>query len=159
MIRSGLALSKQVLLLGIFLVAVAGCDDNKSQKAKQEAAAAHARDEAEHQLITDQSRAIPELKRRLRQSVKVQGELVFVDSPFGMGTLVGSVDALDQYILPASTPWMLSCGMGMTLVFGPAISGDASRVSNDVRVALTLEPIDKGACASFGLAIGGEIQA
>lgn len=149
-----------VLLLGLCLVFIAGCDDSKSQKAKQEAAAAQARDEAEHKLMIDPSRGIPELKRRLRESLKFQDGLVLVNSPFGLGTLAGTADALDRYILPASTPWSLSCGMGMTVSFGPAISGgDGSPVSNDVQVALTLARIDKSQCASFGLAVGKEIQA
>ena len=81
------------------------------------------------------------------------GKLVFVDSPYGMGTLVGSVDALDQYILPASTPWMLSCGMGMTLVFGPAISGDECQRREDSQ-RVTFRSAQPGHCPLASIVSG-----
>jgi hypothetical protein len=156
--RTRMAIEGRYLLLGLCLLLTVGCDDDKTEKAKKAATASHAQDEAEQQLIADPERAIPELKRRLRQSVKFQDGLVVVDSPFGMGTLLGSVDSLNQFFLRSSTPWALSCGMGMTVTFGNLISGDASRVSNDVRVTLTLAMmIDKSRCTTLGSAVGKEI--
>lgn len=145
------------LALSFCLLLMVAWGDGKAEETKK-ADAAKAQ-ETEQQLIADPSRAIPELTRRLRQSLKSQDGLIIVDSPFGMGTLLGSADSLDYFILPSNTPWVLSCGMGMTVIFGNSISGDTSSIENDVRVALTLAQIDKSGCNTLGLAIGKEILA
>ena len=79
-------MNKSVFLVGAalsILAALGSCDDTQSQKAKKQ----QPETEAEHQLISDPSRAIPELKRRLRQSVKFEEGVILIDSPFGLGVV------------------------------------------------------------------------
>ena len=147
----------RLLLISLCFVLAVGCDDRESEKTK--AAAATAEYQAEQQLITDPARALAELRRRLRATVTFQDELIVVNSPFGMGAWAGSMPFLSLHVAPTSTPWVLSCGLGMTVTFGNSFSGEGSRVSGDVQVTLTMAAIDKSGCETLGPAVGKEIRA
>jgi len=151
----------RTLIFGVCALLVVGCNDNKAEKARKHAAAERAHhDAAEQQIFADPERALVELKRRLRKTIKFKNSVILVDSPFGMGTLLGSATSfLNLYVIPPDTPWTVSCGLGMTVTFGNVISGDTGGVTNDVQVALTLASLDKTQCETLGPAVGKEIQA
>lgn len=148
-----------VISCSICLLLLSACDDSKSKKAKALADEQIKAQDLEQKIMKDPLYAIPELKKRLRESLRVEDGLMLINSPFGMGNLLGSVPFAGQFVLPASTPWVLSCGMGMSVDFGSSFRGDGSQVSNEVEIALTLASIDKNGCDTLGLAIGKEIEA
>ena len=79
-------------------------------------------------LPTDPALALAELEKRLDASVKVSDGLVIVRDP---------VRPWSTSVLPITTPWVLNCGFGVSVVLGTAVSGDATDVSNSVDVTLS----------------------
>ena len=62
-------------------------------------------------------------------------------------------------VLSPNTPWILSCGVGISIVFGSSISGDASSISNDVEVRLAYNTVDESTCAALGPRLGKRLNA
>jgi hypothetical protein len=102
-------------------------------------------------LLKDIGRAGPEIARRLIKSVSVQDGLVIVRDPLTAGFFT--------YVLPASSPWIVSCGVGLSVIFGSAVSGDGSSVGNEVEVRLVTAPVDQNACAVLAPQLGKRLKA
>jgi hypothetical protein len=102
-------------------------------------------------LLQDVTRAGPELERRLMASIRVQDGLLLVNDPV-IGHLV-------SYVMPANSPWVLSCGIGLSVVFGNSVSGERSSVGNDVEVRLTQEIVAQKDCAVLGPRLGRHLMA
>jgi hypothetical protein len=103
-------------------------------------------------LMKDIGVAGPELERRLSASIRVEDGLVTVKDP-----LLGSIQS---HFLPATTPWVLSCGIGgISVAFGTSISGDGTSVGNDVEVRLGYAMFDEKACAVLGPRLGKQLRA
>src|SRR5690242_9030554 len=66
-------------------------------------------------LPTDAHLAALELIRRFDKSVKVVDGIAIVRDPL-MGQLSAS-------LVPANTPWVMTCGIGTSVVFGTSVSG------------------------------------
>lgn len=81
----------------------------------------------ERDLLSDPSRAAPELDRRLRAFLAVQEGLV----------TVRDLRAREVYILPVNSPWVISCGFGLTVHLGGAPEGDHEDTASLVEVSLT----------------------
>src|SRR4051794_2593303 len=68
------------------------------------------------ELLRDLARAGPEVERGLQRWVRGGDALIFVRHP-----LIGKVIF---YFFPATSPWVISCGVGLSVTFGTAVSGD-----------------------------------
>jgi hypothetical protein len=101
-------------------------------------------------LSTDPTLAEAELEKRLDASVKVSEGLVIVHDPF-LGSLGSS-------ILPATSPWVLTCGIGVSVILGSAISGDEGTVGNDVEVMLSSDVLEQNICDVVGPTLGKHLQ-
>jgi hypothetical protein len=102
-------------------------------------------------LLKDIGRAGSEIERRLLKSVSVRDGLVVVRDPLTAG--------LFTYVLPASSPWIISCGFGLSVTFGSAVSGDESSVGHEVKVRLLMAPVDQNACAVLAPQLGNRLKA
>jgi hypothetical protein len=103
---------------------------------------------ADAELLSDSSKAIPELIRRVRASVKMRDSLIMVEAP-----LTPSLS-----VLPATSPWLVNCGIGITAVFGNSVSGGSDSVDDDVKVWLAYVPVSKQDCETYATTVGKEIQ-
>jgi hypothetical protein len=130
------------LLSVLLLLSLAACGEgqNKSKAPKVDEEAA---------LLKDIQRAMPELERRLRERMSVQDGLILVIDPEGLVT---------SYVLPTNSPWVISCGFGLSVVFGTAVSGDGSSVDNDVKIHLTQSLVTQDACSVLAPQLGRRVR-
>jgi hypothetical protein len=140
------------------LLCLAACDESpkpkQSSRQSNEAASEVSEDAA---LLKDLGRAGAELERRLLKSVSIQDGLVLVRTTAGYFT----------YVLPTTAPWVISCGAGLSVTFGTAVSGEASsdgneveiHVGNDVQIHLIVAPVDPDACAVLAPQLGQRLKA
>jgi len=132
-----------VLAVAIAMLIVA-CDDRDTtskQETDKQAAALVADVEADRQMLKDAGRAGAELENRLRKAVTLQNGLIIIHNP--------AEAELEMHVLPSSAPWMLNCGIGVTVVFGSSVTGDSSSVQNDVDVVLTSATVDPPLCETL----------
>jgi hypothetical protein len=134
------------------LLCLAACDESpKPEQSPQQSNEAAARVNEDLELLKDLGRAVAELEQRLLKSVSVQDGLVIVRDPLTAGFFT--------YVLPTTTPWIISCGVGLSVTFGSAVSGDGSNVGNDVEVRLALAPVNREACAVLAPRLGQRLKA
>jgi hypothetical protein len=102
---------------------------------------------AEQEMLSDPLRASAEFDRRLRSQVSVRGGLIIVRN--------APIENSVTYILPASAPWVISCGYGFIIHFGTAIDGTEGYTSNLVQLDLAhgLE-IPPSTCNELGPLVG-----
>jgi hypothetical protein len=133
-------------VVGAFALCVllGACSDSEQAKKPTQASETIQR---ETDLMSDPSRAGPELEKRLAESVSVDGGLLLIHKFTSL------------YVLPASTPWTLQCFVGMSIVFGNSISGENSEINNDVTVDLTVGVMDEKTCDVLGPRIGKRLLA
>jgi len=101
---------------------------------------------ADADLMLDIGRAGAELERRLSDNVRAQDGIVIIHGP-----------VIGQYmsqVISSNTSWILSCGIGITIVFGSSVSGDSTSVSNDVEVRLAYNTVSESDCATLGPRLG-----
>jgi hypothetical protein len=106
---------------------------------------------ADADLMLDIGRAGAELERRLSESVRAQDGVVIVHSP-----------VTGQYmsqVLSPNTSWVLSCGAGISIVFGSSVSGGEGSTSNDVEVNLAYNAVRESDCATLGPRLGRRLNA
>jgi hypothetical protein len=135
------------VLPAFVLLLVVGCGPNESTR-EQGARQVDPAVAAEAKLLSDPTKAIPELIQRVRASVKMRDGLIVVDPLFTPGLSVMS----------ANSPWTVTCGAGIKAVFGTSVSGGSDGVDNDVTVWLAYASIPRDDCQVFTPAIGKEIQ-
>jgi hypothetical protein len=82
---------------------------------------------------------VRDLTRRLEENIAVHDGFLFVRDP--------SMPDLDLAILPANSPWILHCGVGIWLAFGDGSDEGASGVG----VALATTVVNKTTCDALGL--------
>src|SRR5262249_47974867 len=92
----------------------------------------------------------PELERRLRASISVQEGLLVVRDPI--------IGKFQSYFLPSTSPWVIHCGSGLSIVFGTSVTGYGSQTGNDVEVDLLYGVIDEKSCATLGPRIGKQLK-
>jgi hypothetical protein len=129
-----------VLLVFPFLAACGERQDESKNRTVDEEAV----------LMEDIQRAVPELDRRLRARVSVQDGLILVRDPEEKDS--------STYVLPANSPWVISCGFGLSVVFGTAISGDASSVDNNIKLELTQAFVTQDKCSILALHLGRRVH-
>jgi hypothetical protein len=93
---------------------------------------------------------ITELERRLRGHVVVRDGLIILHGPFH--------DRSYTYVLPANTPWTISCGYGLAVYFGTAVSGIDGETDNVVRLDLFWGLIPRELCAAIAPALGKAVH-
>jgi hypothetical protein len=136
------------LLLPICL-GLAACGE--SEAPPQQPTVLEARAKADADLMLDIGRAGTELERRLSESVRAQDGIVIIHYPL-IGRFISQV-------LSPNTPWILSCGAGISIVFGSSVSGYEGSTSNDVEVQLAYSTVDESACAALGPRLGKRLNA
>jgi hypothetical protein len=138
--RYQIARTSLVLLVFPFLAACGeGQDESRGRMVDEEAV-----------LLEDNQRAVPELERRLRERMSVQDGLILVRDP--------EEKFSSFYVLPANSPWVISCGFGISVVFGTAVSGDGSSVDNDVKIDLSSRTITQSTCAVLAPQLGKRLR-
>jgi hypothetical protein len=126
-----------ILLFGL----LGACDERRSDTSAPD---------PDTELMKDIGQSAPELERRLLSSVSVQDGLIVIHAT--------SLD--DTYVLPAGSPWLITCGRGgIWVTFGSAVSGDSSSVGNDAQIELTGASVNQGDCAVLGPSLGRRIRA
>lgn len=100
--------------------------------------------------MLDIGRAGTVLERRLSESVRAQDGVVIVHSPV-TGQYI-------SHVLSPNAPWVLSCGAGISIVFGSSVSGDSSGISNEVEVPLAYNTVSESDCASLGPRLGKHLN-
>jgi hypothetical protein len=143
--------ASKYLVYVFMLIFLFGCDarDPPKQESKWEQVQVQVQ---ETKLLANPATAIPELLRRLRAAVSMRDGLIVIQSPLSL---------LQTAILPASTPWVVVCGVGISVHFGSAVAEhDGSVAVADVlNVPLVFGVIvPKETCAELGPAVGKEIQ-
>jgi hypothetical protein len=93
---------------------------------------------------------ITELERRLLGHVAIRGGLIILHGPFH--------DRSYTYVLPANTPWTISCGYGLTVYFGTAVTGIDGETDNVVRLDLFWGLIPRELCAAIAPALGKAVH-
>jgi hypothetical protein len=83
---------------------------------------------ADADLMLDIGRAGTELERRLSENVRAQDGIVIIHSPV--------IGQFMSQVLSPNTSWTLSCGFGISVVFGSSITGSEGSTGNDVEVRL-----------------------
>ena len=106
---------------------------------------------ADADLMLDIGRAGTELERRLSEAVRAQDGIVIIHDPV-TGRYMSQV-------LSPNTPWVLSCGVGISIVFGSSVSGSDGSTSNDVEVRLAYNTVDESDCTALGPRLGKRLNA
>jgi hypothetical protein len=107
---------------------------------------------ADADLMLDIGRAGTELERRLSEAVRAQDGIVIIHDPV-TGRYMSQV-------LSPNTPWVLSCGVGISIVFGSSVSGsEGGSTSNDVEVRLAYNTVDERDCTALGPRLGKRLNA
>jgi hypothetical protein len=92
-----------------------------------------------------------ELERRLRGHVSARDGLLVPHGPFR--------DQRDTYVLPADSPWVISCGFGVTVYFGSAVTGNDGETDNVVTLDLFWGHVPREICDAVGPALGEALRA
>ena len=135
------------LLLCVLLAASGAKADSEQSKSKSSP-------DSDARLLHDIERAGAEFERRMMTGLTVQDGLVWVRDPNS-----GSV-SLITYLLPANSPWTISCGFGgIEIILGNSVTGDSSGAGNDVRMLLTATNIGLENCKTLSFRIGKRLKA
>jgi hypothetical protein len=102
-------------------------------------------------LPTNPQKAAIELQKRLDASIEIKDGFLIVHDPI--------VGEMDETILPTNTSWSVSCGLGVSIDFGSAITGDATSVSNATELNLAVSIVPKRTCDIAGLAVAKHLRA
>jgi hypothetical protein len=144
---SSASLARVLVLLLPICLGACGPDDPESKQSSE----AQNRIKADADLMLDIGRAGTELERRLTETVRAEDGIVLVHGPI-TGRYMSQV-------LSPNTPWVLSCGAGISIVFGSSVSGAEGSTSNDVEVVLVYNSVDESDCSALGPRLGRRLNA
>jgi hypothetical protein len=153
MAPAGAALAGLAILQ--FLVVV-GCspdrrtDKNKAAQERRSQAAIAELELDEAEMFSTAALDVTELERRLRGHVAVHDGLIILHGPFH--------DRSYTYVLPANTPWTISCGYGVAVYFGTAVTGIDGETENVVRLDLFWGLVPRELCDVIGPALGKALR-
>jgi hypothetical protein len=133
--------------LSIFL-GLCACENEVPSKRPSEI---ENRMKADADLMRDISRAGTELERRLTEAVRAQDGVVIIHDPI--------IGKYFSQVLSPNSPWVLSCGVGISIVFGASVSGHEGSAGNDVEINLAYNTVDEKDCAVLGPRLGKRINA
>ena len=127
------------------------CGPSDSSKEKQQPPSAESKRMSEvAKLMTNPNRDNADFIRQLRTQVKIVDGLLVIEDQL--------LPELSMSILPRNSPWVVNCGVGLSVVFGTAVSGSSGDVSNDAKVTFTLMLIAKDRCKELAPLIAKELQ-
>ena len=130
----------------ILCLALGACDQDEPSKKSD----VKTKMDADALLLKDIARAGPEFERRLMANIHVQDGLLIVHDPVLHG--------LATYVLPLNSSWVISCGIGLSVVLGNSVSGDGTSVGNEIQINLTLGMIDQKDCDVLGPRLGKTLK-
>jgi hypothetical protein len=136
-----------MLSVGFICLALHGCGESPPPRPDETKKLL----DEETELMKDPGPAGRELERRLLNSVSVQDGLVVIRDPLTAG--------LFTYVLPTTSPWVISCGIGLSVAFGTAVSGDGSSVGNEVQIHLVQTFVNQEACSILAPQLGRRLKA
>lgn len=139
-------------VIGFFLPICLGLGAcSESEAPSKPPSEAQDRMKADADLMLDINRAGAELERRLSEAVRAQEGVVTVHDPV--------IGKFFSFVLSPNTQWVLSCGAGISIVFGSSVSGEEGSTSNDVEVHLAYNTVDEKDCATLGPRLGKRLNA
>lgn len=92
-----------------------------------------------------------DIARELSRYIVPRGAMILVRDPLMPG--------LQTYILPRGSAWQISCGLGLSVTLGSAVSGAAENVGNDIELRLDTAMLDNSDCEKIGLKLGAALTA
>jgi hypothetical protein len=110
----------------IVAIVVLATYDTRRRQEIADAQAEKARRAAELKLLLDPARAPAEIDKRLRDKLTVQS---------GVVTIAANFTAQDTFAMSAASPWTVSCGFGISILFGSDLYVGPTVQITDVRVA------------------------
>ena len=143
------SLTRFVSLLLPLCLGLSACGD--SETPPKQASELQNRMKADADLMLDIGRAGRELERRLSETVRAQDGIVIIHDP--------ATGRFMSQVLSLNTPWVLSCGVGISIVFGSSVSGSEGSTSNDVEVRLAYNTVDESDCTALGPRLGKRLNA
>jgi len=150
---------RPIWIFAMLISLLAGCGpDNTSNNAKQgenkQATSPEAKkfaDQMRLQMTADRDNE--SYIKQLRASLKLMDGFIVVENPSLVFSMV---------LLPLNSSWAVSCGLGLSVDFGNAVTGDvdnnSNTVSNVASITLTFAPLKKERCRELAPLIGNEIQ-
>ena len=135
----------------VLTLALGACEQSVPPKKS----AAKERMDADAVLLKDIASAGLEFERRLTTSISVEDGLLIVRDPI-MGKF-------ELNVMPANSPWVISCGYGLSVVLGTTVSGISIRgentnLGNDIQLQLTEAKIDQKDCDVLGRLLGKRLK-
>ncbi|MDE5465218.1 hypothetical protein [Bradyrhizobium sp. CSS354] len=135
-------------LLPVILVGLSACGEK--EVASKRSSEAENQIKADADLMRDINRASAELERRLTDAVRAENGVVIIHDPI-MGKFF-------SFVLSPNSPWVLSCGAGLSVVFGTSVSGHEGSAGNDVEIRLAYSTVDEKDCAVLGPRLGKRLN-
>jgi hypothetical protein len=65
---------------------------------------------------------------------------------------------IDTFLLPLQSPWMVRCGVGLSLQLGAVATGSDGSISSQIDLWLATDMIEKPACAVVVSKIGNRLH-
>jgi hypothetical protein len=152
MSKSKISNASLARIMSLFLpicVGLGACDEGETPS--KQASEIQDQMKADADLMLDIGRAGTELERRLSQAVRAQDGVVIIHDP-----VIGKY--MSQVVSP-NTPWVLLCGVGISVVFGSSVSGEQGSTNNDAEVRLASNTVDEKDCAALGPRLGKRLNA
>jgi len=106
---------------------------------------------ADADLMLDIGRAGRELERRLSETVRAQDGIVIIHDPV--------IRRYMSQVVSPNASWVLTCGVGISIVFGSSVSGEQGSTGNDAEVRLAYNTVGESDCAALGPRLGKRLNA
>ncbi|MET4069619.1 hypothetical protein ABID58_004421 [Bradyrhizobium sp. S3.2.6] len=98
--------------------------------------------------VSDPAVILPKALKALDDQVRVQDGFIVV-------TETGD---LETYLLPLRSPWMVRCGIGLSMQLGSVVGGTPESVGSQIDLWLASDMIDKTACTAIAAKVGARLQ-
>lgn len=106
--------------------------------------------QADVALLMNAESGPAEIDSRLRKSLVVQDGIVMIHN---QATAYGS------YTFPATDPWAVQCGLGLTVTFGSTPRGDPNDIGTGPEIHLSYGQFKSEEYDKLGFLVGKKVQA